>query len=157
MQETLSVSGVLLTKTSGRQSLAFRKFQGENERMTETSVKMTMIMKVFFNMIGLTFSITPVLVYWLAGWLLVGRGDRSSLNIGTIVAFTALQSRLFFPLTNLLNVQVEVMSSLALFDRIFEYLDAFLRTSSTRRTPSRSTRGDGSVARSASSHVGVPV
>jgi ATP-binding cassette subfamily B protein len=122
MNETLSVSGVLLTKTSGRQALAFRKFQTENELMTETSVRMTMIMRVFFNMIGLTFAITPVLVYWLAGYLIIGRGDRS-LDLGTIVAFTALQSRLFFPLTSLLNVQVEVMSAMALFDRIFEYMD----------------------------------
>src|SRR5262249_51224663 len=65
--------------------------------------------------------IPPILVYWLAGYL-IGIGD-TSLSIGTIVAFTALQARLFFPLTGLLNVQVEVTSALALFDRIFEYLD----------------------------------
>ncbi len=79
-------------------------------------------MRYFFNLIGLTFSITPVLVYWLAGWLIVAQHDIR-LNLGTIVAFTALQARLFFPLTGLLNVQVEVTSALALFDRIFEYLD----------------------------------
>jgi len=122
MNETLSVSGVLLTKTSGRQSLAFRHFKDENQKMTETNIRMTMIMRVFFNMIFLTFAITPVLVYWLAGYLIIGRGDPS-LNIGTIVAFTALQGRLFFPLTNLLNSQVELMSAMGLFDRIFEYLD----------------------------------
>ena len=122
MSETLSVSGVLLTKTSGRQALAYRKFSEENEKMTDTSVKMTMIMRVFFNMIGVTFSITPVLVYWLAGYLIIGQHD-THLNIGTIVAFTGLQGRLFFPLTSLLNVQVEVTSAMALFDRIFEYMD----------------------------------
>ena len=122
MNETLSVSGVLLTKTSGRQTLAFQKFQTENENLTDTSVKITMTMRVFFNMITLTFSITPVLVYWLAGYLVIGQQDNH-LSIGTIVAFTALQSRLFFPLTSLLNVQVEVFSAMALFDRIFEYLD----------------------------------
>ncbi len=71
----------------------------------------------------LTFSLTPVLVYWLAGWLIVDAATRRALSIGTIVAFTALQSRLFFPLTSLLNVQVEMTGALALFDRIFEYLD----------------------------------
>jgi len=81
-----------------------------------------MIMRYFFNLIGLTFSLTPALVYWLAGYLVIARHDQH-LTLGTIVAFTALQSRLFFPLTNLLNVQVEVTSALALFDRIFEYLD----------------------------------
>ena len=122
MQETLSVSGVLLVKTSGRRALGLEAFSRENEALTEAQIKQAMIMRYFFNLIGLTFSITPALVYWLAGYLLVAQNDRH-LSLGTIVAFTALQSRLFFPLTGLLNVQVEVTSALALFDRIFEYLD----------------------------------
>ena len=122
MQETLSVSGVLLTKTSGRQGLTRAKFAGENETLTGAQIKQAMIFRLFFNLIGLTFSLTPVLVYWLAADLIVGHGDRH-LTLGTIVAFTSLQARLFFPLTGLLNVQVEVTSALALFDRIFEYLD----------------------------------
>ena len=122
MQETLSVSGVLLTKTSGRRGLALEKFARENETLTESQILQAMIMRSFFNLLGLTFSITPVLVYWLAGDLVVAHGDRA-LTLGTIVAFTVLQSRLFFPLTGLLNVQVEVTSALALFDRIFDYLD----------------------------------
>lgn len=122
MQETLSVSGILLIKTSGRRGLAHAKFSGENELLTGSQIKQATIMRYFFNLIGLTFSITPVLVYWLAGYLLTTHHD-ASLSLGTIVAFTALQSRLFFPLTGLLNVQVEVTGALALFDRIFEYLD----------------------------------
>ena len=122
MQETLSVSGMLLTKISARQNLAMRNFEKENQSLTELQIKQAMIMRYFFNLIGLTFSITPVLVYWLAGYLIVSLHD-GHLNLGTIVAFTALQSRLFFPLTGLLNMQVEVTSALALFDRIFEYLD----------------------------------
>jgi ATP-binding cassette subfamily B protein len=122
MQETLSVSGVLLTKTSGRRSATQSKFEGENEKLTASQIKQSMIMRYFFNLIGTTFSVTPVLVYWLAGYLVI-RGHDASLTLGTIVAFTALQSRLFFPLTQLLNSQVEVSSSFALFDRIFEYLD----------------------------------
>lgn len=122
MQETLSVSGVLLTKTSGRRGLALEKFSEENDALTASQIKQAMIMRMFFNLIGLTFSLTPVLVYWLASDLIVVRGDRH-LSLGTIVAFTTLQARLFFPLTGLLNVQVEVTGALALFDRIFEYLD----------------------------------
>ena len=122
MQETLSVSGVLLTKTSGRQGLTRAKFAEENETLTGAQIKQAMVFRLFFNLIGLTFSLTPVLVYWLAADLIVGHGDRH-LTLGTIVAFTTLQARLFFPLTGLLNVQVEVTSALALFDRIFEYLD----------------------------------
>jgi len=122
MAETLSVSGALLTKTSGRQGLTMGKFVKENTALTETGIRMSMIMRSFMNLFGLTFSITPVLVYWLAGYLVIGHAD-SHLSIGTIVAFTALQSRMFFPLTSLLSVQVELASAMALFDRIFEYMD----------------------------------
>jgi ATP-binding cassette subfamily B protein len=73
-------------------------------------------------LIGTIFSITPAFVYWLAGTLTI-QGDPSAPTIGDIVAFTTLQSRLFFPLGQLLNVQVEIHGALALFDRIFEYLD----------------------------------
>jgi len=122
MQETLSVSGALLSKTSGRVGLTLAKFAGENDALTDAQIKQAMVFRVFFNLIGLTFSLTPVLVYWLASDLVVAHGDHH-LSFGTIVAFTALQARLFFPLTGLLNVQVDVTSALALFDRIFEYLD----------------------------------
>ncbi len=122
MQETLSVSGALLTKTSGRRRLTSEKFAAENQLLTGSQLKQGILMRLFFSLIMLTFSVTPVLVYWLAGWLIVERNDPT-LSIGTIVAFTSLQSRLFFPLTNLLNVQVEITGALALFDRIFEYLD----------------------------------
>jgi len=122
MQETLSVSGVLLTKTSGRRRMALAHFEGENEALTKSQIRMAMVMRYFFNLIFLTFSVTPVLVYWLAGYMIVVKGDQH-LTLGTIVAFTSLQSRLFFPLTNLMSSGVEIQSSLALFDRIFEYLD----------------------------------
>jgi len=122
LQETLSVSGVLLTKTSGQQEIAADRFSMENEALTGTQIQSAMIMRYFFNMIRLTFSITPILVYWLAGFLVVAQHDHH-LTIGTIVGFTALQSALLFPLTNLLSVQADVTSSFAMFDRIFEYLD----------------------------------
>lgn len=122
IQETLSVSGILLMKTSGRQDLAVSKFHGENEAVTGTQIKLTMIMRVFFTLMFLSFSVTPALVYWLAGYLIITDHD-SALTIGKIVAFTGLQARMFFPLTNLLSAQVDITSSLALFDRIFEYLD----------------------------------
>ncbi len=121
MGETLSVSGVLLSKTNGRRALTAQRFAKENEALTQTGLKLAMLMRAFFNLIGLSFSLTPALVYWLAGWL--SQRDASAISIGTIVAFSTLQARLYFPLTSLLNMQVEVNSALALFDRIFEYLD----------------------------------
>ncbi len=122
MQETLSVSGVLLVKTSGRQEYTLDKFAGDNEKFTQNQVAGQMIMRVFFNLIRLAFSLTPVVVYALAGYLVVKQGDNH-LTIGTIVGFTALQAALLFPLTSLLSVQAELFSSLGLFERIFEYLD----------------------------------
>ena len=81
-----------------------------------------MVGRWFFMIVGTIFSILPAFVYWLAGWLAI-QGDPTAPTIGDIVAFTTLQSRLFFPLGQLLNVQVEIHGALALFDRIFEYLD----------------------------------
>lgn len=122
MQESLSVSGVLLAKVSGRRSFTMEKFRRENQDLTTLQIQQALVFRFFFNLIRLTFSLTPALVYWLAGYLSMHHYGPQ-LSLGTIVAFTALQSGLFFPLTNLLNVQVEVISALALFDRIFEYLD----------------------------------
>ncbi len=120
--EVLNVSGALLTKVSGRYDLVNARFAGENAQVAATQVRLQTIMRGFFNLFGLTFSITPVLVYWLAGYLILGRHD-AGLSVGTIIAFTSMQGRLFFPITNLLNTQVELASSVSLFGRIFEYLD----------------------------------
>jgi ATP-binding cassette subfamily B protein len=120
-EETLSVSGVLLSKAFGRQSYEIGRFRQENERLTGLQVRQTMIGRSFFAIVGTFFSITPALVYLIAG-ILLNRGS-TSLTAGDIVAFTTLQSRLFFPIGSMLQVSTEVQSSLALFDRIFEYLD----------------------------------
>ena len=122
MQETLSVSGVLLTKTSGQQVRTLAKFAKENEALTATQILQSTIMRIFFSLIPLTFSLTPALVYWLAGYFMA-HGESARLTVGLIVAFTALQGRLFFPLTSLFNVQVEVLTALGLFERIFEYMN----------------------------------
>jgi ATP-binding cassette subfamily B protein len=71
--------------------------------------------------IQMTFAIMPAAVYWFAGWSIAGGGD--AISIGTLVAFTTLQTRLFFPIGQLLSVGLDVQTSLALFDRVFEYLD----------------------------------
>jgi ATP-binding cassette subfamily B protein len=121
-EETLSVSGMLLTKTFGQQAAAIGKFSELNRDLARLQVRQAMVGRWFFMIIGTIFSITPAFVYWLAGYLTI-QGDPSAPTIGDIVAFTTLQSRLFFPLGQLLNVQVEIHGALALFDRIFEYLE----------------------------------
>src|SRR5690348_12033005 len=128
MQETLSVSGVLLTKTFGRQQYESQRFAKENERLTNLEIRQQMVGRWFFMFIGTFFSIMPALVYWLAGYITFGggfahNGVLQAITIGDIVAFTTLQSRLFLPIGQLLNVQVDIQGALALFDRIFEYLD----------------------------------
>jgi ATP-binding cassette, subfamily B, bacterial len=122
MQETLSVSGILLSKTFGRQSYEIDRFRRENRRLSDLSVRQTMVGRGFSALVQIFFSITPALVYLIAGHLFL-HGSVPRGIVGTIVAFTTLQSRLFFPMGQLLYVNVEIQSALALFDRIFEYLD----------------------------------
>jgi ATP-binding cassette subfamily B protein len=120
-EESLSVSGILLSKTFGQQEASIERFRAESQRLGDLQVRGQMIGRWFFALIGTFFSIMPAFVYLVAGILIIG-GDQN-VSIGTIVAFTTLQSRLFFPLGQLLNVQVEIQGALALFDRIFEYLE----------------------------------
>jgi ATP-binding cassette, subfamily B, bacterial len=120
-QESLSVSGILLSKTFGQQEASIERFRRESRRLGDLQIRQQMIGRWFFALIGTFFSIMPAFVYLLAGSLIIG-GDPD-VSIGTIVAFTTLQARLFFPLGQLLNVQVEIQGALALFDRIFEYLE----------------------------------
>ena len=121
-EETLSVSGMLLAKAFGRQREEGERFRGENARLTGLQIRQTMIGRSFFALVGTFFSITPALVYLSTGWVLASR-PSAAITAGTIVAFTTLQSRLFFPIGSMLQVSTEIQSSLALFDRIFEYLD----------------------------------
>jgi ATP-binding cassette subfamily B protein len=122
MQETLSVSGILLTKTFGRQKYAQDRFEKENQNLTALEVRQQMIGRWFFMFIGIFFSITPAIVYLVAGLQIINN-THAAITLGGIVAFTTLQSRLFFPIGQLLSIQVDVQGALALFDRIFEYLD----------------------------------
>lgn len=122
-EETLSVSGILLSKAFGRQRHEIRRFRDENERLTGLQIRQTMIGRSFFAVVGTFFSITPALTYLVAGWVISDDPLQSAITAGTIVSFTTLQSRLFFPVGSMLQVSTEVQSSMALFDRIFEYLD----------------------------------
>jgi len=122
MQETLSVSGILLTKAVGQSRTLSTQFNIENEKLAVWQIKASVVQYLFFGMIRLITQLAPALVYWLAGWLLISQGD-TSITVGMLVAFTGLQIRLFFPMTALFGAQVEIMSSLALFERIFEYVD----------------------------------
>jgi ATP-binding cassette, subfamily B, bacterial len=121
VQESLSVSGILLGKTMGRSGDLAERFSDESLRLADLEVRSRMTGRWMMAAIQMTFAVMPALVYWFAGWS-QARGS-SVISIGVLVAFTTLQTRLFFPIGSLLGVQLEVQSSLALFDRIFDYLD----------------------------------
>ncbi len=120
-QETLSISGIMLAKLFGRQSHEIDRFHQENQRLSDLIIRRQMTGQSFFTLMQIFFSVSPVAIYLLAGYLIIGGGNQVS--AGTIVAFTTLQSRLYFPIGRLLEVSVELQASLALFERIFGYLD----------------------------------
>lgn len=124
-EETLSVSGILLTKTFGRQGRSTERFERENQRLADLQLRQQMVGRWFFMLVSTFFTITPAVVYYVAGRMILGTSPAHipAITVGGIVAFTTLQRSLFFPLGQLLNVQVELQGALALFDRIFEYLD----------------------------------
>jgi ATP-binding cassette, subfamily B, bacterial len=118
VEESLSVSGMLLGKTMGRSGELADRFEGESDRLANLEVKRVMAGRWMMASIQMSFSIMPALVYWFAGQSFIG-----GVTLGTVVAFTTLQTRLFWPIGSLLNVQLDAQTSLALFDRVFEYLD----------------------------------
>ncbi len=121
-QETLSVSGITLAKLFGRQDHEIGRFSEANERLAQVATRQQVIGPSFFTVVQAFLGASPIIVYVVAG-ILLNDGD-SGLSAGTIVAFTTLQSRLFFPVARLLETTVELQSSRALFSRIFAYLDA---------------------------------
>jgi ATP-binding cassette subfamily B protein len=121
VEESLSVSGVLLGKTMGRAPDLAERFTDESRTLADLEVRQRMAGRWVMASIQATFAIMPALVYWFAGWTFAHGND--TITIGTVVAFTTLQTRLFFPIGQLLSVGVDVQTSLALFERIFEYLD----------------------------------
>ncbi len=121
-QETLSVSGVMLTKLFGRQSREAKRFTSESQNLSDLIIRREMTGQSVWAIMQAFFSISPIMIYVLAGYMLTGVGDKD-ISAGVIVAFTTLQSRLYFPIVTLLRVSVNLQSSLALFERIFGYLD----------------------------------
>jgi ATP-binding cassette subfamily B protein len=121
VQESLSVSGILLGKTMGRGAELADRFETESLRLAELEVRQRMAGRWVMASIQTSFAVMPAAVYWFGG-LLLAHGS-TAVSVPMLVAFTTLQTRLFFPVGSLLGVGLDVQTSLALFDRIFEYLD----------------------------------
>jgi ATP-binding cassette, subfamily B, bacterial len=121
VQESLSVSGILLGKTMGRTTELADRFERESLALSDLEVRQRMAGRWMMAMIQTTFAVMPAAVYWFGG-IALAHGS-SAITVPTLVAFTTLQTRLFFPVGSLLSVSLDVQTSLALFDRIFDYLD----------------------------------
>ena len=119
--ESLSVSGILLGKTMGRSGELAQRFEAESAELAEIEVQSRMAGRWRMSTVQMSFSIMPAFVYLFAGFSIAG--GSGAITIGTVVAFTTLQTRLLFPIGSLLNVGIDIQTSRALFDRIFEYLD----------------------------------
>ena len=119
-EEALSVSGILLTKVFNRADAEIERYRAENERQAALQVRQAMTGQWFFGVVSAFMAITPALVFLVAGFLITG---GSPLSAGTLVAFSTLQARLLWPMVSLMRVALDVQTSLALFRRIFEYLD----------------------------------
>jgi ATP-binding cassette subfamily B protein len=122
VQESLSVSGVLLGKTMGRSDELADRFEGESRLLADLEVRQRMAGRWMMASIQTTFAVMPAAVYWFGG-LALAHSSSHAITVPTLVAFTTLQTRLFFPVGSLLGVGLDVQTSLALFDRIFDYLD----------------------------------
>jgi ATP-binding cassette subfamily B protein len=121
VEESLSVSGILLGKTMGRSHELIDRFSSESSELADLEVRARMAGRWRMASVQMSFAIMPAAVYWYAGYNVAHGHD--AISIGTVVAFTTLQTRLLFPMQQLLSVGLEVQTSLALFGRIFEYLD----------------------------------
>ena len=132
-EEALSVSGILLSKVFNRADAEVERYRDANREQVRLQVDQAMTGRAFFATVQTFFAITPALIYLLAGLMLTGSlpGGDEALTAGTLVAFTTLQARLQMPLLQLMRVTLDVQTSLALFRRIFEYLD--LRPAITER------------------------
>ncbi|MGW3089065.1 ABC transporter ATP-binding protein [Streptomyces sp. NPDC001108] len=119
--ESLSVSGILLGRTMGRADSLTRGFAEESEKLVDLEVRSSMAGRWRMSTIGIVMAAMPAVIYWAAGLALQGGG--AVVSIGTLVAFVSLQQGLFRPAVSLLSTGVDMQTSLALFQRIFEYLD----------------------------------
>ena len=123
-EETLSLPGILLAKLFGRQHDELHHFRRHNEELSRFAVRQQMIAQSFYTAATAFLTLSPALVYLMAGYLIYtgGAGGAGAATAGTIIAFTALQARMYQPVERLLQVSVELQTSVALFERIFGYL-----------------------------------
>ena len=119
VQETLSVSGALLVRSYGQEEWETERFRERSDALMNVEIRRNLVGRWFFMFLGVLSAAAPALIYWYGGREIMG----GTMTLGGMIAFIAYQGRLFGPITSLLNIHVDLASALALFERIFEYLD----------------------------------
>lgn len=119
IQETLSISGTILTKVFTKEKDEYEKFEKTNEEVISLQIRESVVGRWFRMTITTFISIGPMLIYFYGGYLYI----KGEITIGSIIAFVALLGRLYLPVSQLSNIHIDVTRSLALFQRIFEYFD----------------------------------
>lgn len=119
MQEALGVNGIFLMKVFGRQSYEYGRFHSTNRELMHLQIRQGLVGRWFQMLVGLFGSVSPALILWFGGWEVI----NGTLTLGSMVAFTAYLARIYTPVSQLVNVQIDILASLGLFERIFEYLD----------------------------------
>ncbi len=123
MQETLSVSSILLIKAFGRKKGVQSQFEVKSREFAELSIRQQMAGQWFFMIMSDFFNLMPVILSCLAGLLIIYEPGRNDMTLGKLIAFLAIQGSFFGPVNRLSTLLVNLQGSLALFDRLFEYLD----------------------------------
>ena len=119
MQETLNISGFMLMKVYNRERYEGTRLRERSQEVMELQVRSGLVGRWFFMLMGLFSTVGPAMIYWWGGRMVM----TETVTIGTIVAFVAYLTRLYGPVSSLATVYVDVQAALALFERIFEYLD----------------------------------
>jgi len=119
MAESLSISGQMLIKTFGREGEVLDRFRTENRGLMDLQVREALVGRWYFMLLALVTTAGPALIYWYGG----GQVISGTLSLGIVVAFVSLLGRLYGPATDLMSLHVDVVTSAAYFERIFEYLD----------------------------------
>ncbi len=121
LNETLSVSGQLLSKLFGKEKYEYDRYEEANGRMIRLNIRESMAGRWFLVILSTFTSIGPMLIYLVGGLLMIRHG--ADLTIGDITVLVALLGRMYMPVNSLLNIQVDWIRSMALFTRIFDYFD----------------------------------
>ncbi len=118
-QETLSVSGIVLLKSFNRETFEYDRYNKLGTELMKSEIKLAMVGRWFMALISAMVTLGPACIWLYGGWLCI----HSGITVGMVVTFVSLLGRLYTPVASLAGVQIQIMSALAVFERIFDYLD----------------------------------